>query len=248
MKVLLSTIHIVQYQTENIAEKPFITFNGQYAANKYEELLLCQGFRSRKVEETMGQYKRAYWDALECWEHKRTLPIDSPNLNAEDTVRWWGIDLSVGSMLKNLAELGYFAQQLWDHNDLQKLAERKFGEKLSLPDCRKIFDEIGGAYNRKQGVNWETMGIAIDTFLQRRKEQYVMKDRNANLKVREIDEFTYAYIAGSNEPKIIDVRDYSDEDKLKAIQQYGYGSMDELVRVNLPANLIITGCIYGMEM
>ena len=94
----------------------------------------------------------------------------------------------------------------------------------------------------------KTIEIAVGSFLQRRKEQYVMKDRDRKLKVREIDEFTYEYIGEKKPPKVIDVRDYSDEMKLKAIQQFGYESMDELVRVNLPANLIITGCIFDMEM
>lgn len=247
MKNLFTTIHIVQFQSGNVPEEPFITFNEQYAANKYEELLLSQGFRCRKLEETIGQYKRAYWDALECWEQKGVLPKDSPDLNAEGTVRWWGMNLSVGCMLQNLTELGYFAQHLWNHSDLQRVAEKKFKQKLSPIECRKIFEEIASTHSKGKGMNLESIGLAVDSFLQLRKDQYVIKDRDRRLKVREIDEFTYEYIREGSQPKIIDVRDYSDEVKLKAIEQYGYESMDELVRVNLPANLIITGCIYDME-
>ena len=150
MKNLLSTIHIVQFQSKNIPDEPFITFNEQYAANKYEELLLRQGFRCRKLEETLGQYKRAYWDAIMCWEQKGVLRKDSPHLNAEDTVRWWGINLSVGSMLQNLTEMGYFARQLWDHNDVQQVAKRKFGEEVPLVGCRKIYEGIAVHIVNKQ--------------------------------------------------------------------------------------------------
>lgn len=85
----IGAIYAIQYEHSGIPQQPFITPDYEIAFQKYQELVIDQGFREKLSNECIDDYTTAYEKALD--------PTDSnsyfPGLKIDDKVRWWDLDI-----------------------------------------------------------------------------------------------------------------------------------------------------------
>ncbi|MEP2026960.1 MAG: hypothetical protein ABJH98_17920 [Reichenbachiella sp.] len=84
-------IHIVQYEHRGIPDDPFVTIDPEKAFDKYQELLVNQGFRSIQPDESIADFGIAYQNALSKQSSNESNQY--PDLDTNDTVRWWDLNI-----------------------------------------------------------------------------------------------------------------------------------------------------------
>ncbi|MEO9849237.1 MAG: hypothetical protein ABJF65_00300 [Reichenbachiella sp.] len=84
-------IHIVQYEHRGIPDDPFVTIDPEKAFDKYQELLVNQGFRSIQPDESIADFGISYQNALSKQSSNESNQY--PDLDTNDTVRWWDLNI-----------------------------------------------------------------------------------------------------------------------------------------------------------
>ena len=82
-----TTVHIIQYEHGGIPQEPFLFMDDDKAFEKFEELVIDQGFRKRRNSESRHAFEAAYAQALEA--HIIQVYDSCPGLKNDDNVRWW---------------------------------------------------------------------------------------------------------------------------------------------------------------